>query len=216
MTLKRTVYIIYSFLLLIVIFIIVGLITQPSVEIFLIIAAVLIIIVSLAAQDILRNIFGGIIIFFDKSFREGDKIEIGENYGEVFKVGLRSIKIITADSSVVNIPNTEIMKHIVRNKNSGEQYCQVVAEFYLPVEIDTIKARELALEAARVSKYIYLNKPVEVLFSNEMKEKESYLKMILKAYVMDVRYEFIFKSEMTEIVLRELISEGIIKKNNIN
>ena len=34
--------------------------------------------------------------------------------------------------------------------------------------------------------------------------------MRLKAYVMDIRYEFIFKSELTEVVMRELLYEHII------
>jgi hypothetical protein len=34
--------------------------------------------------------------------------------------------------------------------------------------------------------------------------------MRLKAYVMDIRYEFDFKSDMTEIVIRELLKQKII------
>jgi hypothetical protein len=34
--------------------------------------------------------------------------------------------------------------------------------------------------------------------------------MRLKAYVLDIRYEFAFKSNMTELVIRELISNGIL------
>ena len=70
--------------------------------------------------------------------------------------------------------------------------------------------RSIAIEAAQTSRYIFLNKPINVLFFNELKDRRPYLKMRLKAYVMDIRYEFIFKSELTEIVLRELLYEEII------
>ena len=50
-----------------------------------------------------------------------------------------------------------------------------------------------------------------VLFFNEIKQNRNLLKMRLKAYVMDIRYEFAFKSEMTEIVLRELVKEGLLE-----
>jgi hypothetical protein len=76
--------------------------------------------------------------------------------------------------------------------------------------VDTNRVRQIATEAAQVSRYVYLNKPITVLFFNEVKEQRSYLKMRLKAYVMDIRYEFQFKSDMTEIVIRELISREII------
>jgi hypothetical protein len=37
--------------------------------------------------------------------------------------------------------------------------------------------------------------------------------MRLKAYVMDLEYESALKSEMTEIVIRELLREGLISKD---
>jgi hypothetical protein len=38
--------------------------------------------------------------------------------------------------------------------------------------------------------------------------------MRLKAYVSALDKEFVFKSEMTELVIKELIKEGIIKNDN--
>lgn len=167
--------------------------------------------VGFAAQDLLKNVFGGLMILFDRPFQIGDKIEVGESYGEVIKIGLRSTRIVTADDSEVSVPNGEMMNSSISNSNSGQTNCQVVAEIYLPLDIDTQKARKIAMEAALVSKYIYLNKPVSVIFVNEMHERKSLLKMRLKAYVSDIRFEFVFKSDMTEIVLKELIKEGLLK-----
>ncbi|MDX9770932.1 MAG: mechanosensitive ion channel family protein [Tenuifilaceae bacterium] len=166
--------------------------------------------IGFASQDLLKNIFGGLMILFDKPFQIGDKIESGKYYGEVLEVGLRSTRIVTPDDSVVTIPNSEMMNQSISNANSSENNCQVVAEVYLPHTIDTKRAREIALEVAQVSKYIYLNKPITVLFFSEKTNNQPILKMRLKAYVNDVRHEFPFKSEMTELVLRELQKEGLI------
>lgn len=108
------------------------------------------------------------------------------------------------------------MNESLSNSNSGEPNCQVVAEFYLPSDINTDLAREVAIEAAQVSKFVYLNKPVSVLFSHELHERKTYLKMKLKAYVFDIRDEFVFKSDMTEIVIRELISQKLIKADELD
>jgi len=169
--------------------------------------------VGFASQDILKNIFGGIVIIFDQPFKVGDKIEIGNYYGEVLEIGLRSTRLVTPDDSIVAVPNAEIMNQSVSNANSGELNCQVVAEFFLPLDIDTIFVRQLAIEAAQVSKYIYLNKPITVLFFQEIKEKRTYYKMKLKAYVMDIRYEFAFRSDLTEILIGVLMKEGILTKD---
>lgn len=170
--------------------------------------------VGFAAQDILKNIFGGIMIIFDQPFKVGDKIEIGSYYGEVLEIGLRSTRIVTADDSIVSVPNSEIMNQSVSNSNSGEANCQVVAEFFLPMDIDTEQVRKIAIEGAQVSRFVYLQKPIAVLFFQEIKDRKSYLKMRLKAYVLDIRYEFAFKSDMTELVLKALIDEGIIDRKD--
>lgn len=200
----------------IIVYIIVAIIIQPPFGTLIAVSASLGIAVGLAAQDLIKNIFGGIMILFDRPFQVGDKIQVGDNYGEVLTIGLRSTRIVTGDDSVVSIPNSDIMNQAVSNSNSGEPNCQVVAEIFLPIDIDTVAVRDIALEAAKVSKYVYLNKPISVLFFNEVKEKRSYLKMRLKAYVMDIRYEFAFKSEMTELIIRELLSEGVLKKEDVS
>lgn len=199
-----------------IIYLIVGVIMKPPFGALIALSASLGIALGLAAQDLIKNIFGGIMILFDRPFQVGDKIQVGDNYGEVVSIGLRSTRIITADDSKVIIPNSDIMNQSVSNSNSGEPNCQVVAEVFLPIDIDTVAVRETALEVAKVSKYIYLQKPVNVLFFNEIKEKRSFLKMRLKAYVLDIRYEFDFKSEMTELIIRELIKDGLLKREDVS
>jgi small-conductance mechanosensitive channel len=197
----------------IVLSIIVTVIFAPPVESLVVVTGSLGIAIGFASQDILKNIFGGIMILFDRPFQVGDKVEIGDYYGEVINLGLRSTRIVTQDDSVVSIPNGDIMSKSVSNSNSGEANCQVVAEIFLPIDIDIQKAREIAVASAQVSRYVYLNKPITVIFKNEMYRSKSVLKMRLKAYVLDIRYEFVFMSEMTERTLKELINSGVLKKD---
>lgn len=199
-----------------VLFIIVAGIFQPPATTILALSASVGVAVGFASQDILKNIFGGVMILFDRPFQVGDKIEVGSYYGEVTQIGLRSTRVVTPDDSLVSIPNSEIMNGSVSNSNAGEANCQVVAEIYLPITIDTVRVREIATQAAQVSKYVYLAKPIAVLFFNEVKDRKSFLKMRLKAYVMDIRSEFAFKSEMTEIVIKALIDEQLINDKDFN
>ncbi len=191
-------------------YIIISGILQPRAETIFAFFASVGVAIGFASQDLLKNIFGGLMILFDKPFQIGDKIEAGKYYGEVLEIGLRSTRVVTPDDSTVTIPNSEMMNQSISNANSGENNCQVVAEFFLPVNIDTKRVRLIATEAAQVSKYVYMNKPIFVEFSNVLVPKGSFLKMRLKAYVHDVGYEFPFQSEMTEIVLRELLKEGML------
>jgi MscS family membrane protein len=170
--------------------------------------------VGFAAQDVIKNIFGGFVILIDRPFKIGDKIEVGSIYGEVLDMSLRSTRVQTADDSIVTLPNGELMNQSISNSNSGETNCQVVAEIYLPITIDTHQVRKIAMEVAKVSNYVYLAKPIAVIFVNDIKYDKLCYKMRLKAYVMDIRFEFAFKSELTENVIKELLECKILSAEN--
>jgi len=121
----------------------------------------------------------------------------------VINIGLRSTRIITADDSMVSVPNAEVMSQPVSNANSGEDNCQVVTEIFLPLSADIHKIRQSAIEAAQVSRFIFLNKPISVLFFQENIGHKVMIKVKVKAYVNDIRNEFAFKSEITEILTNE-------------
>jgi small-conductance mechanosensitive channel len=195
-----------------IVYIIISGIFQPPRETIFAFFASVGVAIGFSSQDLLKNIFGGLMIMFDKPYQIGDKIEVGKYYGEVLEVGLRSTRIVTSDDSVVTIPNSEMMNQSISNSNSSENNCQVAAELYLPQTIDTKRVREIATEVAQVSKYVYLNKPIVVVFFSELTNSKVFLKMRLKAYVMDVKHEFTFKSEMTELLLVELHKEGLISE----
>ncbi len=195
----------------VVVFLIIAGVFQPPIATVLAFSASIGVAVGFASQDILKNIFGGIIILIDRPFKSGDKIEVGSYYGEVVEIGLRSTRIVTPDDNLVSIPNSDIMNSSVSNANAGESNCQVVTEIFLPLNADTTKCRNIATETAYISKYVYLNKPVTIIFLNEYKDHKPILKMKIKAYVLDIRDEFKFKSEITEIVIKKLIDARIIR-----
>ena len=191
-----------------IVYIIIWGIFQPPLQSMIALGASVGVAVGFASQDILKNIFGGLLILFDRPFKVGDKIEVGDIYGEVVSVSLCSTRILTADDSLITLPNSDLVNKSVSNSNAGEANAQVVAEIYLPLSVDTGQVRKIAMESAKVSQYIYLAKPIAVVFGQVLDQGRLYYKMRLKAYVMDIRYEFAFKSDMTEIVTRELIAAG--------
>ena len=160
-------------------------------------AAALGVAVGFAAQDLLKNLFGGIILVFDQPFQVGDKIRVGETYGEVTSIGLRSTRIVTPDDNLVSVPNAQVVDQQVANANAGELNCQVVTDLYLSGEVDEAHAKRIAFEAAVSSKYVYLNKPIVVLIKDEL-HWTVLTRVRVKAYVLDPRHEFLFASDVTE------------------
>ena len=73
---------------------------------------------ALAAQDSVKNIFAGIMIFLDKPFKIKDRIKIDGHDGVVEEVGLRSTRIRTLEGRIVTIPNCTFTDNSVINVTS--------------------------------------------------------------------------------------------------
>ena len=73
---------------------------------------------ALAAQDSVKNIFAGIMIFVDKPFKVKERIQIQGYDGTVEEVGLRSTRIRTLDGRIVTIPNSTFTDNSVVNVSS--------------------------------------------------------------------------------------------------
>jgi MscS family membrane protein len=71
--------------------------------------------VALAARDSLANLFGSVLIMFEKPFRVGHRIRLTGSEGVVEDVGFRSTRIRTADNSLISIPNSTIVNATVEN-----------------------------------------------------------------------------------------------------
>lgn len=165
--------------------------------------------IGLASQDVVRNLFGGIVLLTDQPFQVGDKVQIGETYGEVKSIGIRSTRVTTPDDSQVTVPNAVLLNSDVSNANSGNLDMQVVIHLYLPGWVDLRQAKKIAYESAAVSRYVFLEKPIVVLALDEYHDTfVTHLKV--KAYVLDVRDEFLFSSDVTERARLEFRKAGLI------
>jgi MscS family membrane protein len=74
----------------------------------------------LAAQDTIKNMFGGFTIFVDKPFRLGERIKVAGFDGTVEDIGMRSTRIRTLEGRLVTIPNYKIVDSEIENVTAEE------------------------------------------------------------------------------------------------
>lgn len=70
---------------------------------------------ALAAQDTIKNIFGGFTIFADQTFRIGDIIKFDGVEGTVEDIGIRSTRVRTYEKRLVTIPNSKLIDALIEN-----------------------------------------------------------------------------------------------------
>ncbi|GBC77469.1 Mechanosensitive channel MscK [bacterium HR08] len=165
---------------------------------------------GLGAQDLVKNIIGGLVILIDRPYQVGDRVRIGDAYGEIDHIGLRSTKLTTPDDTRVTIPNSDILSKMAWNANSGVPTCQVVTDLYLPIDTDPIQAMEIGYEAAYSSPYVLLTKPVVVLLQDAFASRP-YLILRVKAYVYDHRYEPALQTDITRRAKAEFLRRRLLK-----
>jgi len=163
--------------------------------------------IGFGLKDLFADVIGGLIIIFEKPYQIGDKVKIGEYYGEVSDIGIRSTRLITPDDNLVSVPNYLIFTQAVASANAGSPEMMVVIDLFMDPDSDAELAMRILKEAVVTSKYVYISKkrPFTVL----LEDYPFYRRIRAKAYVYDLRYEFEFKSEVTRRTWKEFSKKGI-------
>lgn len=108
------------------------------------------VIITLAAQDTAKNLFGGLVIFIDKPFVVGDWIEMDKYEGTIEDITFRTTRIRTFENALVNIPNAIIADASVTNWSKMEKRRY---KTNLCVELDT-PLEKLELLKTRIEKML--------------------------------------------------------------
>jgi len=165
--------------------------------------------VGFAFKDLLASVVTGVILLMDQPFQVGDRVAFGSYYGEIKEIGLRSVRLVTLDDNLVTIPNALFLSQAVASANAGALDAMVVVPVYVAAAEDYEAAQEIVREAALTSAYVYVDKPVVTLVSDEFLGERFVTVIRLKAYVFDARYEKAFASDVTRRVKAAFRKAGI-------
>ncbi len=168
--------------------------------------------VGFALKDLVASLMAGLILLFDRPFRVGDRIELDGKYGEVTEIGLRAVRLVTLDDNLVSIPNNLFLSTAVASANAGALDQMCVYDFYVGCREDVAAAKRIVYESAAASRFVFLEKPIVVVvregpLAGAMGRFA--VRITLKAYVFDGRYETAFGTDLTERVHRAFRRSGI-------
>lgn len=88
---------------------------RVNVEPLLASGAVATIVLGLALQETLGNIFSGLTLQLEKPFEPGDWVRVATNVGRVLGIGWRSTTVLTTANERLEIPNAMIAKDVLTN-----------------------------------------------------------------------------------------------------
>ncbi|AKB18334.1 MULTISPECIES: mechanosensitive ion channel family protein [unclassified Methanosarcina] len=163
--------------------------------------------IGFGIKDLFSDLIAGLVITFEKPYQIGDKISMGNYYGEVADISLRATKLVTPDDNTVTVPNSLIFNEAVASGNYGASEMMVVIDLYIAGESNVETAMRILREAVVSSKYVYISKksPVVMLY----KAFPFYTRLRAKAYVNDLRDQFKFESDVHTRTWIEFQKNGI-------
>ena len=120
--------------------------------------------IGFGLQKTFGNLISGIILLMDGSIKPGDVIAVGEGasktVGQVSRIGIRSVSVITRDKIEYLIPNEQLMTSQVENWSFSSRDVRVKVPISVAYGTDLDFAEKLMLDAvSQISRVIDQHPP---------------------------------------------------------
>ena len=164
-------------------------IIRPPKELLLAAGGSIAVAVGLSLKDLVASIIAGFILLFDRPFQVGDRVLFEGNYGEIKSIGLRAVRLVTLDDSLITIPNSKFITEAVSSGNAGALDMMIVVKFYFELSADIDLIKQKLRDVISTSRFVYLKKPIILIVNEELVLGKPTLLLTGKCYVLDVKYE---------------------------
>ena len=115
------------------------------------------IVIGLALQDTLGNLFSGVALLFERPFELGDWLEVDGEEGKVIEVNWRSVHLITREMEQLVVPNSALAGAVIRNYNKPTPRCILIVDIGFSYDDPPNKVKRVMLEAALDTKDVLRN-----------------------------------------------------------
>ncbi|WP_427968156.1 mechanosensitive ion channel domain-containing protein [Altererythrobacter sp.] len=124
--------------------------------------------IGFGLQKTFGNLIAGIILLMDKSIKPGDVISVtdqagNESFGQIRKIGIRAISVITRDRTEYLIPNENLMINQVVNWSYSSRDVRVKVPVGVSYCSDMDLVQKLLLQAAKDTPRILHNPQPQVM-----------------------------------------------------
>ena len=123
-------------------------------------------VLGLALQDSLGNIFSGVALLFEQPISMGDWVEIGESLGQVVEVNWRSVHLKTEAEDLLVIPNSELSKGQFTNFSRPTPLHRVDIPISFSYDDAPNRVRQLLIAAAQEIPGVLSRPPVDVVIES--------------------------------------------------
>ncbi len=130
-----------------------------------------------ALKDVLGNVIAGVVILTQQKFKIDDIIKVGDHFGRIVNIDMRTTDIQTFDGLNLVVPNFEMLTSVVKNYTSNT-FRRINIEVGVHYATDLAMAIETATKAVRTNKMV-VSEPAPEVICKEFGDS---------AIILDVRF----------------------------
>ncbi len=120
--------------------------------------------VGFGLQEIVANFICGIIVLFERPFRIGDTVTIGDISGTVTRIQIRATTVLDWDRKELIVPNKEFITGRLINWSLSDNIIRIKMPIGIAYGSDTLLAEKLLLKAAKASALVLDNPEPQAVF----------------------------------------------------
>jgi small-conductance mechanosensitive channel len=120
--------------------------------------------VGLGLQSIVSNFVAGLILLVEQPVRVGDRIQVGDTYGDVVAVKGRSTWVRTNDNVVIIVPNSDFIEKSVTNWTANDRRVRIGLPLGVSYDANPAEVREALLRLAAANPDVLRTPAPDVIF----------------------------------------------------
>ncbi|WDE98335.1 mechanosensitive ion channel [Lentisphaera profundi] len=134
--------------------------------------------IGFGLQNITGNFISGIILLIERPIKVGDRITVGEVWGDVSRINLRTTIIQTFDNMSIIVPNSKILDDEIINWTFGDPRIRIKIPVGVAYGSDIRLVEKALMEAAEKHNHL-LKKPAPQVWLNEFGDSSLNFQLIV-------------------------------------
>lgn len=163
--------------------------------------------VGLGLQAIVSNFVAGLILLLEQPIKLGDRIQVGDTYGDVVRLRGRSTWIRTNENVVIIVPNSAFINQSVTNWTANDRQVRISLPLGVSYGSDPGVVRDVLVAVARNHADVLAEPSPEVIF---IEFGDSSLNFQLRVWtIKQVQTPARLKSDLYFAIFEAFRKEGI-------
>jgi small-conductance mechanosensitive channel len=162
--------------------------------------------IGFGLQNITGNFISGVILLIERPIKVGDRLTVGEVWGDVSRINLRTTIIQTPDNMSIIVPNSKILDDQIINWTFGDHRIRIKIPIGVAYGSDIRLVEKVLIEAAEKHNLV-LKKPNPQVWFNEFADSSLNFELLVWIEKATERDQIV--SDINKIIYKLFIDYNI-------